>query len=479
MSERKSSRGISKITPPEQAGSHTDGPVQSTRIRPLNDRDIDRGGRYVLYWMQASQRESFNPALEYAIEQANRLGLGVVVCFGLMDDYPEANARHYAFMLEGLSDVAARLERRGIRFVVKHGHPQDVAVHYAKSAALVVADRAYLRHQKAWREHVASHAERCVIEVEGDVVVPVDVASNKHEFAARTIRPKIHRHWESYLVDLPPTRVKHPSLDLPVKGDIDVADPFKALARLKLDTSVGPVTRLRGGQTQAHQLIDHFVERLLDGYGERRNEPSAKGTSLMAAYLHFGMISPVELALRVRDARGTPADDRDTYLEELIVRRELSMNFCNFNPRYDQYACLPEWARKTLGEHAKDKRAHVYTREQLEAADTHDPYWNAAQLEMTRTGFMHNYMRMYWGKKILEWTADPAEAFATTLYLNNKYFLCGRDPNSYANVAWVYGLHDRPWGPERPIFGLVRYMNAAGLERKFDMDAYIKMVAMM
>jgi deoxyribodipyrimidine photo-lyase len=196
----------------------------------------------------------------------------------------------------------------------------------------------------------------------------------------------------------------------------------------------------------------------------------------MAAYLHFGQISPIDLALRAR-ASGAPQADRDAYLEELIVRRELSVNFCHYNPKYDSYDALPEWARKTLSEHRNDPRYHVYSLAQLEAAETHDVYWNAAQLEMAKTGFMHNYMRMYWGKKVLEWTRTPQDAYAATLYLNNKYFLCGRDPNAYANVAWVFGLHDRAWGPRRPIYGTVRYMNAAGLERKFDMDAYVKWVA--
>jgi deoxyribodipyrimidine photo-lyase len=424
--------------------------------------------------MQQSQRTRFNHALEFAIEQANALNRPLVVGFGLMDDYPEANERHYAFMLQGLRDVERALRERRIQFVIRRGSPPRVALHLASEAAIVVCDRGYLRHQKRWRDQVADRARCRVVQVESDVVVPVEVASDKHEFAARTIRPKIHRHWKKYVVNLPAGRVRHSSLDLGLSSEIDLSDVSAALAQLKLDRSVKPTDRLGGGAGAARRLLKRFIRHRLAGYEESRNDPSAEATSMMSAYLHFGQISPIEIALEVLKSRA-PSQARDALLEELIVRRELAVNFVNFHPKYDTYDCLPEWAKKTLVAHRTDKRPYRYTRGQLEAAQTHDRYWNAAQLEMTRTGYMHNYMRMYWGKKILEWTRAPDEAFAVTLYLNNKYFLDGRDPNSYANVAWIFGLHDRPWS-RRPIFGTVRYMNAAGLERKFDMDAYVRFV---
>jgi deoxyribodipyrimidine photo-lyase len=452
--------------------------VEPERIQPLNDLQPHPDGKYVLYWVQASQREGHNPALEYAITVANDRGQTLLCCFGLMDDYPEANARHYAFMLQGLADLRTLLEKRGIKLVCKHGHTADVALHYAKDASIVVTDRGYTRHQRGWRERVAREAGRRVVQVETDVVVPVELASPRHEIGARTLRPKIHRLWEKYLVPLAPVKLKHPSPGLSVHGDIDLTDPEGALKRLKVDRSVAPTSHFVGGQTVARKLLAAFVAGTLPGYGEGRNEPAAGISSKMSMYLQFGNISPVELALAARDS-SAPVEDRDTYLEELIVRRELSHNFCQYNAKYDQYECLPEWARKSLAAHAKDPRPHLYTRDRLEAADTFDPYWNAAQLEMVRTGFMHNYMRMYWGKKILEWSATPEEAYATTIRLNNKYFLCGRGPNAFANVAWIFGLHDRPWGPERQIFGLVRYMNSAGLERKFDIDRYVTKVALL
>lgn len=438
-----------------------------TRLRELNELPANSKGRYVLYWMQQSQRTRFNHALEHAITQADELKLPVVVGFGLMDDYPEANARHYAFMLQGIADVKAALNKRNIAFVLRRRNPADVAIELSREAAMVVCDRGYLRHQKQWRDRVADGAKCAAVEIETDVVVPVEVTSDHAEFAARTIRPKIHKLLKSYLVSLASSRPKvkrSPRLQCEEVND------------LRADTSVAPVSRFIGGEVAAQKQLKRFLRGKLIGYADGRNEPAGAHTSMLSPYLHFGQISAVEIALAVMRS-DAPKKDRDAYLEELVVRRELSMNYCNFQPRYDAYEALPEWARKTLSEHRRDKREYVYTREQLESAHTHDRYWNAAQTEMTSSGFMHNYMRMYWGKKIIEWKRTPQEAYADVLYLNNKYFIDGRDPTSYANVAWLFGLHDRPWGPPRKIFGTVRYMNAAGLERKFDMDAYVKWVA--
>ena len=445
--------------------------IQDARIRQLNDRQPAEGD-YVLYWMQQSQRAACNPALEYAIGAANRRGLPVVVGFGLMDAYPEANRRHYAFMLEGVQEVERTLTERRIGFVIRRGNPDDVAIDLAARAALVVCDRGYLSHQKQWRAAVAKAAPCRVVQVEGDVVVPVEEASDRHENAARTLRPKLHRLWATYLTGLDETAVECDAKTLRLKSDVDLADVDRALDRLELDGSVPPVQRFRSGTSAARERLESFLADGLAGYAEGRSEPGAFQCSQLSPYLHFGQISPVEIALKVRAARPGKADDRSSYLEELIVRRELSMNFVNFNERYDRYDCLPDWAQETLRVHRDDRREHICSLERLEAADTHDRYWNAAMSEMVHTGYMHNYMRMYWAKKILEWSETPEDAFATTLHLNNKYFLDGRDANSYANVAWTFGLHDRPW-PERAVFGKVRYMNARGLERKFDMKSYL------
>jgi len=449
-------------------------PVQATRIKSLNDVDI-RKGDYVLYWMQQSQRAAYNHALEYAVQQANKLSRPLLVGFGLTDDYPEANLRHYTFMLEGLKETRVALASRGIKMVLRRGHPPEVALGLGRRASMIVCDRGYLRHQRAWREQVAKDAKCPVAQVESDVVVPVEVVSDKAEYAARTIRPKIHRHLESYLVDLKPTKVKHPSIGLKVNG-LDPNHTGELLRKLNLDRSVPPVSDLfRGGTSRALKRFDRFMRHRLNYYDQHSNQPQTDDISHMSPYLHFGQISPLYLALKISRALDSLKAAKDAFIEQLVVRRELAMNFAFYTADYDAYACIPGWAQKTLADHCKDKREYIYSPQQLENAETHDPYWNASMLEMKHTGFMHNYMRMYWGKKILEWSQTPQKAFRTTLAINNKYFLDGRDPNSYTGVAWIYGLHDRAW-TERPIFGKTRYMAASGLERKCDIAAYVKKV---
>ncbi len=433
--------------------------MESSRIQLLNSRPVMRGD-YVLYWMQQSQRAEFNPALEFAIHEANKLGLPVVVGFGLMDDYPEANLRHYTFMLEGLRETEQTLRARGIQMVTQRGQPYQVALELAEHAAIAVCDRGYLRHQRLWRAEFARSANCSVIQVEGDVVVPVEEASNKAEFAARTIRPKIQAKLAGFLKPLRSTKPKRSSMKLSFSS-FDLED----IKSLKLDRSVKPVSKFfRGGTSEAKRRFKCFA---LKSYANERNLPERDAVSHMSPYLHFGQISPVWLALQARGAA--------VYLEELIVRRELGANFVHFTPNYDRFESLPDWAKATLTRHKRDSRPVVYDGEQLENCETADPYWNAAMREMKVTGYMHNHMRMYWGKKILEWSRSPEEAFATTLYLNNKYFLDGRDPSSYTNVAWIFGLHDRPWG-ERAIFGTVRTMTAGGLERKCDIEAYVERI---
>ena len=447
--------------------------IEAERIRRLNDRS-ERHGAYVLYWMQQSQRASFNPALELAIGIANDRKLPVVVGFGLMDDYPEANARHYTFMLQGLREVRARLSERGIAFVIRRGAPDAVALDLGREAAIVVCDAGYLRHQRLWRQRVGEAAECPVLRVEGDVVVPVRLASAKAEHAARTIRPRILRHRDEFLKALPEQEAVRDARTLGLASDVELADVAAVVAGLKLDRSVPRVRRLTGGTSEARLRLGAFLEAFA-GYGQGRNQPADWRCSFMSPYLHFGQISPVEIALDVRGATAGSVEDKASYLEELIVRRELAINNVAYNPAYDRYDGLPAWAQRTLAEHAEDHRPHLYDEAALAAAATHDRYWNASMREMAHTGFMHNYMRMYWGKKILEWSPDPETAFATMLALNNRYFIDGRDANAYTNVAWCFGLHDRAW-TERSIFGKVRYMNAAGLERKFDINGYVTAV---
>jgi deoxyribodipyrimidine photo-lyase len=447
--------------------------IQEERVRQLTDKEIVEGD-YVLYWMQEAQRAEYNYALEYAVQRANELGKPLLVIFGLMADYPEANLRHYAFLLEGLQDVRDALKERKIKFVVRRGSPDEVALDAGKTASLIVCDMSYLNLQKKWREKVAEKADCAVVQVETEVVVPVELASDKREHAARTLRPRIQEHLDEFLVELEPTAVEKQSLNMKDDG-LDLSDVGEILDAMKLDRSVAPMSHLyRGGTSEAKKILEHFLESRLDTYVEHRNQPQTDDVSHMSKYLHYGHISPVYVALKIQDAN-PPQEDLDSYLEELIIRRELSMNFCHYTPDYDQFSNLPDWAKETLEEHKEDEREYLYTREQLENAETHDEYWNAAMNEMRYTGYMHNYMRMYWGKKILEWSETPEVAYETTLYLNNKYFIDGRDPNSYANVAWVFGQHDRGW-QERAVFGKVRYMSAAGLERKAKPEEYVEKV---
>jgi deoxyribodipyrimidine photo-lyase len=448
--------------------------VETERLAELDDAP-EVAGDYVLYWMQQSQRAEFNPALEVAIAAANRLGLPVLVCFALTEDYPEANARYYAFMLEGLSETERALRARGLGFVVRLGRPDEVALDLRHRAALIICDRGYLRPQREWRANLAAKAGRRVLQVEGDAVVPVGLVSAKPEIGARTFRPKLMRLRDALL--RPQRRHTPSTAPVEIASDVDLADIPALLARLRIDSSVAPVAKFRGGYTEAKRHLRDFVARGLSHYVGARARPGAPAISWLSPFLHFGQISPVEVALAVHDAKSA-GEDRAAFLDELIVRRELAINFVVTTPNYEQYECLPAWARQTLAAHRCDRREHLYDLDRLARADTHDPYWNAAMREMLCTGFMHNYMRMYWGKKVLEWSVSAELGFANLLCLNNRFFIDGRDANSYANVAWVFGLHDRPW-PERPVFGKVRAMAAGGLRRKTDIDSYVRKTAML
>ena len=445
--------------------------LQPTRVKSLNASDL-RPGDYVLYWMQASQRAECNHALEYAVRLANRARLPVIVYFGLAADFPEANARHYRFMLEGLAETRRRLAARGMKLVVRECSPDAGAVELSARAAAAVVDRGYLRIQKTWRARAARAMPCPLFQVETDAVVPVEEASPKEEYSAATIRTKIARKLKDYLAPLKERKPIRDSLSL----DLESCDPDDLdglLARLKVDGSIPPSVFFKGGPSEARRMLRRFLRDKLDHYDHLRNDPTLDATSHLSPYLHFGQVSPLEIALAARERGGRGVD---AFLEELIVRRELSLNFVHYNERYDSFDGLPFWARKTLAAHQEDERPAVYTAAELAASATHDPYWNAAQREMAIKGKMHGYMRMYWGKKILEWSASPEAAFRTALALNNASELDGRDPNGFAGVAWCFGKHDRPWG-ERAIFGNIRYMNAAGLRRKFDADRYASQVA--
>ena len=445
--------------------------IHESRIRPLN-KNSPGEVRYVLYWMQASQRAECNHALEFAVKQANQTKQPLIVYFGLTGAFPEANARHYQFMLEGLNCARQDLRSRGVGMVIERGSPETGVVEFARQASLVVCDCGYLQLQRNWRRYVAESIECPLLQVESDVLVPVEAASGKEEYSAATLRRKLQALMNNYLVPLPeePLRVDSSLLKF---DSYDITSTVETVSNLNIDHSVKPTADFRGGTTEAKKRLAAFITEKLARFEKSRNDPNEDCLSNLSPYLHFGQISPLDVCLEINQHDGP---GRDAFIEELIVRRELSMNYVHYNREYDSFAGLPDWAKRTLREHAGDLREYLYTLEELEQAKTHDPYWNAAQREMVITGKMHGYMRMYWGKKILEWSPKPEEAFAVALYLNNRYELDGRDPNGFAGVAWCFGKHDRPWAP-RAIFGNVRYMSAEGLKRKFDADKYARRYA--
>jgi deoxyribodipyrimidine photo-lyase len=441
--------------------------IQPARISVLKDAPA-RKGEFILYWMQQSQRAECNHALEHAIDQANEYRLPLLVYFGCTAGFPEAHVRHYQFMLEGIFETAHDLAQRGIQLAVRLEDPAWGVCRLAARAALVVTDMGYLHVQRRWRNHAAENLECPLIQVESDAVVPVRAVSGKEEYAAATLRPKLRKILPNYLAALGPRELKRDSLGIRVeswKGSVAAA-----LSALGVGVGAAPVSCFTGGARHARERLDAFLDQGLPHYARDRSDPSLGCVSRLSPFLHFGQISPLLVAL---EASRHAAAGTDAFLEELIVRRELALNFTFYNQHYDDFSCLPEWAVETLKKHRNDRRYSIYTREELEAAHTHDPYWNAAQRELRESGHMHGYMRMYWGKKILEWGSDPREAYRTALALNNKWGLDGRDPGGFAGVAWCFGKHDRPW-PERPIFGKVRFMNEKGLERKFDMETYVK-----
>ncbi len=447
--------------------------IQEDRIAYLNDKDEQKGD-YVIYWMQASQRVWYNQALETTIRIANKRSLPVLVYFEITDNFPDANLRHYSFMLEGLQEVMQDLTQEGIQMIINYqssGQYPDL-LELSKEAVMVVTDCGYLSFQIEWREKYARELPCLLIQVESDVVVPVESASSKEEFTAGTFRPRINRLLLDYLQPMDMTSPDYALDDFKITS-FPINDLQNNIKQLSVDTSVSPSPVYHGGKKKAEELLNQFINKKIYRFESLRNDPSQDFLSHMSPYLHFGQISPLYIALRLKAE--APAEAYRVYLEELIVRRELAINYVYYNSNYDQFKGLPRWAKSTLEKHQDDTRKTVYSIAELEHSLTHDPYWNSAQQEMVITGKMHGYMRMYWGKKILEWSPTPQEAFQRCIYLNNKYELDGRDPNGYAGIAWCFGKHDRAW-KERPIFGKVRYMNDNGLRRKYDMEKYVQKV---
>ncbi|MFP5237724.1 MAG: deoxyribodipyrimidine photo-lyase [Acidobacteriota bacterium] len=432
--------------------------------------------RCVVYWMQRAQRIYDNPALDAAIEAANILGLPVVVFFSVIPNYPHANLRHYHFLAQGLRDVAADAAERGVGFVLRR-HPNNSLEAFLEEvhAALLVGDENPCREPERWRQVLAKRLPIPYWTVDADVVVPSRIFARDY-FLLHHFRPHLHRELPRFLIDPQNLAPLHPwRSDPSIAGESAHDDLTRGFS--KLDRTIGPVDTFTGGSHAANKRLRDFIRLDLAHYETRRNHPDKRGTSRLSPYLHFGHINPITIALAVRRAaeQGIAAPSAaERYLDELIGWRELAALFVRHNPNYDNWECAEPWARTTLLAHASDPRPARYTLDQLERAQTHDDLWNAAQQEMVTTGWMHNYMRMYWAKKILEWAPDPATAFDWAVILNDKYQLDGRDPNGYAGIAWaIVGKHDRPWF-DRPVFGTVRPMSEASTRKKLNAAAYIQ-----
>ena len=467
--------------------------IATERVRALNARSINDRGAFAVYWMQASHRVRRNEALEYAVHRANALGKPLVVMFSCTAGYPDASVRHYGFMFEGLVEAARALDRRGIRFRATIGSPPASIIAVSRCATEIIVDCAYMRLLRSWRDELAREASCLVTEVEADVVVPQMCsrgADARAEIAAATFRPKVLPRVAMFVKhELPEFPYAYGALDddtrrvfedaiqdfetLPVDEGVDACLSALDAHGLERLERCPRVTSHVGGERAAYEKLDKFLtKKMLSRYAQCRNDPSMGLQSHLSPHIQYGQISVVEIARRALEFQKAHREDKnisasvDVFLDELIVRRELAVNFALRNPHYDTYEGLPEWSRKTLERHASDKRAWTYTLEQFERGETHDKLWNASQRELVVSGKQHNFLRMYWGKKILEWTARPEDAWRIAMTLNNRYSLDGRNMVSLTGVGWCFGLHDREFH-DVEITGTTRRFSAEGMSKKF------------
>ncbi len=444
-------------------------------MNPDRARILKEGGERrgpVVYWMSRDQRAEDNWALAFAQQLAlkRRSPLGVV--FSLSEDFLGAAMRQYDFLLRGLEEVERILRDKKIPLFLLRGDPGETVPNFAEehAASALITDFSPLSVKRSWMVKAIQRLDLPISEVDAHNIVPCWVASPKQEYAARTFRPKLRRLLPIFCDEFPAVRV-HPH-----PWELDEGANWDRLRRdLKVDRSVPEVDWIVPGETAARRALARFLDHKLSRYDEDRNDPSVDGQSNLSPYLHFGHLSAQRVALEAAKSGADPKS-RAAFLEELVVRRELSDNFCFYNRGYDSFDAFPAWARETLNEHRNDPREYLYDQRELERAETHDDLWNAAQKEMVIRGKMHGYMRMYWAKKILEWTESPEEAQRVAIRLNDRYELDGRDPSGYVGIAWsIGGVHDRAWG-EREIFGKVRYMSRRGSESKFNVSDYIERV---
>lgn len=444
--------------------------IDSKRVRTLKEGKFT--GHSVLYWMNRDKRVDDNWALIMAQSLALKKHVPLIVCFQYVGKFSEANMRQYGFLFKGLEGVKIKLDKLNIEFVLIQDTARNALprIIHKRSVGSLIVDYNPLKVYQKRLNNVLKNIDVPVYQVDAHNIIPVWVTSQKKEYAAYTIRRKIQSNLDHFLTDYPKLKI-HPYGTANSKGR-----PYdNIIDDLSIDHGVKEVDWLIPGEIAARQKLDSLSETLI-GYNEDRNDPNRRGLSNLSPYFHFGHISPQRVALEIKDSSLSNAD-KDVFLEEMIVRRELSDNFCEYESNYDSFEGFHPWAKKTLNEHREDKRDHLYPKEQFEQADTHDLLWNAAQNQMRLTGKMHGYMRMYWAKKILEWSPSPEIALQVAIDLNDKYELDGRDPNGYAGIAWsIGGVHDRAWF-ERPVYGKIRYMNFNGCKSKFNVQKYIELYA--
>ena len=465
------------------------------RVTPANGVPV-KTGDYVLYWMISARRTTHSFALDHALAKARALDRPLVVFEPLRAGYRWASDRLHAFVLAGMADNARAFARAGITYLSyvepAPGRGAGLLAALAKRACLIVTDEQpgfFLPRMIA----AAAKLDTRIELVDGNGILPLR-ATDRAFATAASFRRQLQKIVHPYLAMRPSAR---PLSRLPavVKGG-EVAGSIlrkwpseTTLAKLPIDHAVAPIAG--GGAAAGAKLLDRFIADRLARYVDDRNDPDREATSGLSPYLHFGHVGAHDVVERVwRDAAWDPSRISDkvtgsregwwglpapheAFLDQIITWRELGYGFCFHRRDYDRYGALPEWARATLAKHATDPRPHRYTLAQLEAAETFDPIWNAAQRQLRADGVIHNYLRMLWGKKILEWSASPRAALAAMIELNNKYAVDGRDPNSYSGILWTLGLFDRPWGPERPIFGTVRYMSSDATRKKLDLTRYL------
>lgn len=484
--------------------------VPELRIRSIGQQqNADRDGRYVLYWMTAFRRTKWNFGLQRAVQWSRDLRKPLVVLEALRCGYRWASDRLHAFVIQGMADNQAQLSTRDVLYYpyleLEAGAGRGLLAALAKQACVVVGDDFPCFFLPRMVQVAASQIPTRFELVDSNGLLPMRAADRTfsrafdfRRFLQGNLRPYLAAEAMpeedplencrlAAVEDLPASILRN----WPAAKPADFVADLKQLKRFPIDHAVGPVA-VAGGSVAAEQTLRTFLRQKLAQYAELRNEPEADATSGLSPYLHFGHLSVQQVFAEAMQGAGWTTDrisakvngsssgwwglpeHIESFLDELITWRELGYNMCSRSSGYDRYDSLPAWARQTLAEHADDPRETVYTLNEFETAQTHDPLWNAAQRQLVREGRIHNYLRMLWGKKVLEWSASPQAALEVLIELNNKYALDGRNPNSYSGIFWVLGRYDRAWGPERPIFGKIRYMSSENTARKLRVAGYLE-----